>query len=263
MRVENVILFNNWKCFESYPGKVDRIYYGSEFCGSLLPAPADIDRLVNFERKAKISFSIVTPYLNQRGMKRLFRLLTFIDKNCPGIEVVVNDWGSFQIIREQFPGLLIVLGRVLSRQKRAPFVKTESGIIQLEELGLSHADKMYLKSSILQNDYLMGFVRQCGIRRMGLDNMRQGLIFQHRWMKIDLYYPYVYITTTDYCRYRRRTGVVDKGDCPCSCRDVPVARKVLMGKEWVYTHGNTQFYLNETLPVGMPAQVDRIVKIVF
>ena len=80
---------------------------------------------------------------------------------------------------------------------------------------------------------------------------------------MDLYCPYVYITTTDYCEHRLRQGFFKVANCLRSCRNVSNVRKVRMGKEWVYTHGNTQFYLNESLHTPIPAQVDRVVKVVF
>jgi collagenase-like PrtC family protease len=140
----NVILFDNFNNFKKILTGISRIYFGNGFCDHLLPLKKDIDTLVNLKGKRKVDFSIVTPYINQRNFPQLTDLLHNLNKNLPGIEIIVNDWGVLHLIKERFHNLFIVLGRLLSKQKRGFFIKSKlSGITLIENLNLKKADMKY------------------------------------------------------------------------------------------------------------------------
>ncbi|OIO36937.1 MAG: hypothetical protein AUJ74_00370 [Candidatus Omnitrophica bacterium CG1_02_44_16] len=265
--MEKVVLLNNWKHIKDKLSGMGRIYFGSEFCDYILPSPKDVDRLIKMRKDTNIAFSIVTPYLNQRRLTQLTKLLIFINVHTPEIEVIVNDWGVLHMLYTRFPRLQAVLGRVLSRQKRGPFVKVRSEFVQIEKLGLKKTDQIYLKSSILQNDHIVRLAKEYKIKRIGLDNTRQGIIFENKGFSIDLYYPYIYITTSNYCMTemieRKRELFVKTDACRRFCFNSGL-NKIKIGEEWVYLFGNTQFYPNDTTSMrGIPKYVNRLIKVSF
>lgn len=245
-----------------------RVYFGNEFCNYLLPTDRDISLLQNLKKKRKIEFGIVLPYINQLKIKQSVSLLRRIDKELPGSEIIVNDWGALNLIKNEFPGLTIVLGRLFSRQRRGFFLKGAAGKNTLiDAVNVGDREKEYLKSSVLQNDYLMGFFRELGIRRIGIDNLRQGIIPDNKYnMDVDLYYPLVYITTSNRCltaSLHRKDPVSSRiARCDNVCMRVPRRTMEILGVK-VYLVGNTQFYFNDKLGAGDTSSVSRLVETIF
>ena len=233
---------------------VSRVYFGNEFCDFLIPGKSEINRLFDITNKPGIKVSIVTPYLNERSLRNAEKLLSHINRNFPDTEIIVNDWGVFHLIKNNLPDLEIVMGRLLTRQKRGFFVKSkDSGVELIRKLRLTKADRSYLKCSVLQNSYMMDFISAAGIKRIGLDNTLQGIdISGYRKFNIDLYYPYAYITTSNYCL----TPLLEKGgglrDKIYKCDKICLRSKVrtiqVLGRN-IYLAGNTQFYRNELIKV--------------
>ena len=97
----------------------DRIYFGNEFCQNLMPTVAALTRYYTWAKKKKKDFTFVTPYLTNDWLAKLKKLLAFLDSQGR-TEVVFNDWGVFKVIRDNFPNLQPVLGRLLTKQRRDP-----------------------------------------------------------------------------------------------------------------------------------------------
>ena len=266
--MEKIALFQNIEHIKNISKDISRIYFGSEFCDYLIPSKKDIYTLVRLRDKRKVPFSIVTPYTNQRNFHRLAELLHYLNVNFPEMEVIVNDWGVLNLIKKRFHNLFIVLGRLLSKQKRGFFTKSKlSGITLIENLNLKKADIEYLKSSILQNEFLMKFIEEAGIKRIGLDNVEQGILLKNKNKNIyiDLYYPYIYITTSNYCLtaplYKRnnffsRTDKCDKVCLISSLHEIDVNGKYML------LSGNTQFYFNNQFNYVDRNKIDRLVEMV-
>lgn len=249
--MKKVLLTDKFPIPETAPKDISHIYYGNEFCDFLLPKKKDIESLNKSKRKKGIDFSIVIPYVNQRNFDKAAELLKFLNKTLPGIEIIVNDWGILHMIAGRFKKLIPVAGRLLNRQKQGFFVKTVSeGMKLITELGLNRHDKEYLSSSILQNNYILKILFKMGVRRIGLDNILQGINIEGYQGEIDIYYPYVYLTTSNYCLtanldksypYRKKISA-----CDGICRSLPQRSFNMCGKS-IYLRGNTQFYYNDDL----------------
>lgn len=262
--MKKVILTNNWDRLKKISPDLSRIYFGSEFCCSLLPSKEDLRKLVAFRKRTGVDFSIVTPYVSQRGFIKLAGLLSYLDKKLPGSEVIVNDWGVFNMISEKFHNLNMALGRVLSKQKRGFFVPLADKDMPVGSVRIKKAEKEYLRSSILQNRYLMDYVKMKGIRRIGLDNLKQGIIINKEMPCVDLYYPYVYVASSNYCiAASLGEGMklpISTDRCGKICK-IEEKRKSRLCGEDVYWSGNTQFYVNDKLKKADIKKIDRLVDV--
>ena len=250
--MEKVVLLNKIPSdIKDLSPDFQRIYFGSEFCDFLVPSMAEIRKLKQVERKQRVPFSIVTPYINERRLKHWLVLLSALDADYPGTEVIVNDWGIVFAIKNQFPRLSMVLGRVLSKQKRGFFTldryeSPEKVVLRREK------EKDYAHSSILQNRYLCDFLSKLTIDRMGLDNIAAPLqYFSSSRFMIDLYYPYIYLTTSNYCLLyvdEKRCGRYTKPEhCKAYCNQEWAVREIRAGEECIYLKGNTQFRFNDVV----------------
>jgi hypothetical protein len=263
--MENVILINNLDRLKKIKSGFSRIYFGGEFCGRLLPSKQDIQKLGVFKKRSGINFSIVTPYIGQRGFFKLVNLLGHLNKEYPGLEIIVNDWGVLNLISERFNNLTMALGRVLSKQKRGFFVPLAHKDVPADIIKIKNREKEYLRSSILQNESLMKYIQGKGINRIGLDNLKQGVIVDKDAFDIDLYYPYVYLASSSYCLSASfANGVklpVNTNKCGKICKKEKI-RVLKICKENTYLSGNTQFYINNGLGGADTKKIDRLINVV-
>ena len=112
----------NLKYFQK--DRYQRIYWGVEFCQNLIPNLVDTENILEFVKKNDLKFSFVTPFVTERGLKRLKEIFSWLKKKKIGCEVVVNDWGVLEYLHDEFSKYFgLALGRLLVRQQRDPAVK--------------------------------------------------------------------------------------------------------------------------------------------
>ncbi|MGG3823504.1 hypothetical protein AB4J90_11245 [Geobacillus thermodenitrificans] len=99
-----------------------RLYFGSEFCQYRIPKTTELAEAYAFARKRGYGFTFVTPYVPERGMKKLLPLLEWLQEEGDDVEVVVNDWGMLYMVASSFPSLRPVVGRLLNKMIRDPRV---------------------------------------------------------------------------------------------------------------------------------------------
>ena len=246
-----------------------RIYFGSETCDFLLPSKTDISVLMNIKKRFNIDFTIVMPCMTQHNFHLADKLLMHLNKSLPFTEIVVNDWGTLNLIKERYHNFCIILGRILNRQRRGNlFVNTKaSGVELTSDMKLiTKEDQVYLKASIIQNDYAMCFLKGLNIKRVSLDNLKQGLLLDNDDdIKIDLYYPYCYLTSSPYCLTRallkkpylfRRSTRCEK---VCLKKEV---EKIKICNETIYLVANSQFCFNDKVSSSILEKIDRLIKVV-
>lgn len=101
-----------------------RIYFGSDFCQTLLPLPSALREACRANAGACAGFTLVTPPVNDAGLERIAALLPFL-ADAPGegpAEVVVNDWGALRLVGRASGRIKPVLGRLMTRILRDPRV---------------------------------------------------------------------------------------------------------------------------------------------
>ncbi len=256
--MDQVLYLSNPSGLKYYQKDFTRIYFGQEFCEKLLPSKDDLEKLGAFSERAGVPLTLVTPYVTDKGLLSLEKLIEFFAEKMPKAEIVFNDWGVFQFTEENFPELKPVLGRLLNKQKRGPRI---TNII--EQVPKETRD--YYRGASLDVSVIAGFLKKKKIFRAEFDNLLQGLDMSglDKEIKRSLYLPYLFISTTRFCL----TANCDVGDTrvgvmPChhECQKYtfnlnnPVMKRTLIRK------GNTIFAINENIPeIVSRGEVDRIV----
>ena len=174
--------------------KYARLYFGNEFCQRLIPTKEDLDYIIDFVKKNNIKLSFVTPYVTDEGVERLEPLLELLDEKLPESEVIINDYGTLELMQEKKLKLKPVLGRLLTKQKRGP--RIINIMDKLPKPAIEHFKKSNAEVPIFQD-----FLVKNGFERVELDNLLQGIEddFSKSRIKASLYFPYVYVTTTRFC----------------------------------------------------------------
>ena len=234
---------------DTLPPEITRIHAGAEFCPWRLPATAELRRILTWTHARGRSFTLVTPVLGelQRGLLGA-ALAELLPAFLPYDEVVISDWGALDLVRAVRPEATVVLGRVLSGQKRDA---------RTVDLPLNEDQREHFRQGSWYAAPAVDLLVKLGIRRIELDNLLQGIAPLPGALRGTLHLPYAMVAASRNCPFRR-PGSAEP--CPQPCGEVftltsaehPVP--LLQG-------GNTQFLRHERLPQNLAALgVDRIVE---
>ena len=237
-----------------------RLYFGMEFCERLLPGSPQLKNAVNFARDNNADFTLVTPYVTEKGLKQVEKLIITLCEIKPQSEIIFNDWGIFHLLREKHYPVKPVLGRLLNKLKRGPRIVPVRDKIPGTSLD-------YFMTPNLSIPEIQSFLLHRGINRVECDNILQGLNLDDisKELHISLYLPFAYVTTSRFCLMpaihdpeEMKIGVLP---CKKECQQYafslwnPVMTVPLVRK------GNTIFFSNEEIPYHLiqEQKIDRIV----
>ncbi|MBI5695049.1 MAG: hypothetical protein HZC51_04790 [Nitrospirae bacterium] len=235
-----------------------RAYFGAEFCQWRLPGRAGLAGAIALAEGRGMSFTLVTPWVTDEGIRRLkalFRVLT--GAGMKEAEVVVNDYGVLTLLREEFPGLAPVLGRLLVKRKCCPRIP---GMLE----GMPDAGRDIYLHAGMEDPVAAGLIKGFGVKRVDMDVPLQGLApdLKSAGLRGSVYTPYAYVTTTRHCPasfdgtgWQAFEGCRLKG-----CLKNVLSLTNPAHEARLLMRGNTQFVENRELPEGLAAMgIDRIV----
>ncbi len=237
-----------------------RIYFGQEFCERLMPGAKDLAEVLAFADEQGVGFSLVTPYVTNKGLDALEKLLPMLAERRPDAEVVCNDWGVLHLLRSDYPVLVPVLGRLLNKNKRGPRIMNIIDKVPPET-------RDYFVGTNLDVPAAAGFLKKRGVYRVEFDNLLQGLDLDKADPEIhkSLYLPFAFVSTTRFCLTANcdsAEGADYVGIMPCGreCKEYTFGMaNPVMGMPLI-RKGNTLFFINETIPeVVNKGGVDRVV----
>ncbi len=153
----------------------ERLYFGSEFCHYRLVDAEDLLRAYEASREAGYAFTFVTPYLPQSGLQRLASCLAALAERLKRdgvatVEVVVNDWGVLNHLKQHYPCYKPVLGRLLNKMIRDPRVTQH-----YNRSGAPVQANTALKQASFTQNAFRTFLREAGVQMIELDNTLQGI----------------------------------------------------------------------------------------
>ncbi|WP_303720751.1 hypothetical protein [Malonomonas rubra] len=193
MAVERALFLSRWDGV--LPDKYQRLYFGTEFCSWAFPPRRQIEAVLDAARTAGLSFTLVTPILREETLAELSALFTSLAKQLqPDDEVVISDFGTLHLVRELLPQIEVVLGRVLSGQKRGP---------RIEDLSLSSEALEYFRQGSWYSAEAVSLLQEQGIRRVELDNLLQGVAPLPKALCGTLHTPYAMVTSSRNCPFHQ------------------------------------------------------------
>ena len=255
--MEQAIFISDIKKLKQADSKYSRLYFGNEFCQRLIPSLEDCKGIMDFVLGQKMNFTLVTPYVTDGGVRSLRPILEYIIGNLPGSEIVINDWGVLRLLRKEFNYPNFVLGRLLTKQKRGPRIMNLMGKVP-------QAMIQHFKESNIDVPIVKDFLANCGIKRIELDNLLQGITREGLALRASLYVPFAYITSTRFCLVAScetgRKYLRSMPACNKECRRYTFRLRHKTMPVDVFLRGNTQFFRNERMPEDLDRlKIDRIV----
>jgi len=173
-----------------------RIYWGNEFCETLIPGPGATGRLAEALRRRELAWTLVTPYATDQGLDRLSRLLAELPRHLRPDEAVVNDWGVLRWLHREYPEIRPVMGRLMNKMIRDPRVATK-----FDNPHSPQEARDALKGWSISTDSYQDFLRGRGVARVEIDSPLQGMSvdFGDTGVAASIYLPFGYVTTGRIC----------------------------------------------------------------
>ncbi len=241
-------------CFVTEPDSVpagdwSHLYFGSEFCSWTFPGKTAIESAIATARQNGLAFSLVTPVVSESFIPRLKETLEIIIPQLErDDEIIVSDLGTIRLAKSIAPDMKLVVGRVLSGQKRGP---------RILDLDLNEEEVEYFQKGSWYQSEAVAFLHEQGIERVELDNLLQGVAPLPAGLRGALHVPWAMVTSSRNCPFREPGQT---GACPGGCGEV---MKLTTPQTPIplYQAGNSQFLSNENLPENLAALgIDRIVE---
>jgi hypothetical protein len=227
---------------ESMNIKFSHVYFGNEFCQKIIPNSDEVKKAFNYARYKGLTFSLVTPYVTNEGLKKIEPLLQELSRKSASCEVIVNDYGVLELLRQEFANLKPVLGRILDKQDREPRYP----------LGEKH--KLEKKASQFSVPAYNDFMKSNGVRRIEFDYGQafKTIDLRQSGFKVSVYVPYGYITTGRICMIGSLHQPVGKkflvnGKCAKECQSFSslLYNPQLAKEKKLINRGNTVFFTND------------------
>ena len=258
--MEKALYISRLSDFKFWRAEHSRIYFGNEFCDRLIPSEEELGRALSFAAGRGLGFTLLTTFCTDKNLLSYKKLFDLLSQSKADSEIVINDWGLLKIAKN-YP-FDLVLGRLLNKQKRGPRIM---GVIErLPEL----MRERFRKSGI--NGYFSAFLSDCGVKRVELDNLLQGISldeFRGRGIYCSLYTPFGYITVSRSCPHRCRRDLSSDTVADSICR-----RECLENRYWLrhpqmpvplISKGNAVFFENKIIPEPILHEGDIVNRIVY
>lgn len=264
-------IITNIKLDDKNLKSIDRVYIGNDFCQEKFNVNEIKKLLIFYNNKVKIT--LLLPFFTDTFFCKLEKLLPFIKNNTSikYFEIVFNDWGTFYYLRKNYPFFSLVMGRLLTKQKKDPRVNVilnnlqdkfrilkskedEKKIIFTKKVPKSLVN-IFSRSSI-ETKELFCFLIKNNVKRIEIDNIQADIIMEkNNKVKVSLYYPYSLLTLTRYCG-----ALYNKTDRVCNkiCNNAPINLK-----NGFYIKANALYYKNENLPDEQLLKMNNIDRIVY
>ena len=178
------------------PEAFRRIYVGDEFCLHRLVDPQGLEAIVRMARDRSRAVTLLTPPVTDEGLERCAVLFDRLEDSHLEAEVVVNDWGALQFLRERHPSLPVSLGRLLNKGFKDPRLQNAGAFARLSEEAAELLDRCTFDSYRFQEE-----MARRGVSRLERDLLPHGT---PRWETLgglgtSVYFPFGYVTMGRVC----------------------------------------------------------------
>ena len=206
----------------------NRLYFGAEVCQKLIPSVYDCEKAYIYAQKHNMKFSYVTPGLFDNALLKTEDSLKLLNDYNDNIEVVCNDWGMVQLIKNKYSNLKPVLGRMIDKLSREPRLSNE----QFKDIYGEEGIRFLKTPNIFVKEY-QEIIDLYNIEMVELDCVPQGLNLNNNInfkYKIGIHVPFYYITTGVICMLQiMNSDEHDKynfsNSCMRSCKNIDIIMK--------------------------------------
>lgn len=245
----------------------ERLYIGNDYCEKNWDANTII-KLINFYKSKKIT--LLLPFFTDTGLKKLAIILKYLKENrLKNLEIVFNDWGTFYYLRKYYPKINLILGRLLTKQRKDPrmdiilknkqehfkiFKNTDYFFVYTKPVPSSLFE--LFSKNIIETPEIIKFLLENNVSRIEIDNLVWNMQSNlSKNIKVSMYYPYMILNVTRYCgAINNKYEIVCNKDCLKKSKNI---------SENVFIKGNAMYYKNVVMPSKKILKINNIDRIIY
>ncbi|MDO5517551.1 MAG: hypothetical protein Q4F66_08340 [Clostridium sp.] len=247
---------------ELFKKNISRVYIGNEFCHNLFP---DVHLLIKMMDRAKIKklgITLCFTYMRDCFIEKTEEIINKVYMWCrehnTSIEIVINDWGMLELIKDKSDYFKICLGVLLNKRKKDPRYMYKKGYEENKNLMAENSLNSSIFTEFLKDNKVERYeYENCGYRM----DIAEG---SH-----SLHMPFYVTNTSQYCPLYAMCKNQDRGkqqlvvSCPKYCRDYvfsyPKHLKMVGRYNSLFAFDDTLLKDSDKLKYYVNSGIDRIV----
>jgi hypothetical protein len=221
-----------------------RVYLGDEFCLHRQVDPKALIEFVRLAEERSWAVTLLTPPVTDDGLERCAPLFDRIDDPRLEAEVVVNDWGTLQFLRERHPSLRLSLGRLLNKGFKDPRLPDAAAFARMSEEAAGLLSRSTFDSPRFQDE-----MSRLRVTRFERDLLPHGIPGweEPQGLGTSVYLPFGYVTMGRVCWLASFEGSTEEkfslaDQCHRSCRDLSLHLEDAQTDLKLLQEGNAVFY---------------------
>lgn len=259
---EEYLCENHIENHELFKKDITRVYIGNEFCHNLFPETNLLIKMMDRAESKNLNITLCFTYMRdcliERTEETINKVYSWCVEHKKQIEVVINDWGMIELLKDKQDYIKICLGVLLNKRKKDPRYSYKKGYEENKDL----IAKNSLNSSIFTE-----FLKENGIERYEYESC--GYRMDIAEGKHSMHMPFYVTNTSQYCplysmcKYQNRGKQELVLNCPKYCRDYifsyPKHLKMVGRYNSLFAFDNILLKDRERLEYYLESGIDRIV----
>jgi len=247
---------------ELFKNDIRRVYIGNEFCHNLFPETSLLLKMMDRAESKNLNITLCFTYMRDCLIEKTKETINKVYRWClehkKQIEIVINDWGMLELLKDKLDYIKICLGVLLNKRKKDPRYIYKKGYEENKDLIAENS----LNSSIFRN-----FLKENGIERYEYENC--GYRMKIAPGNHSIHMPFYVTNTSQYCplysmcKYQNRGKQELVIKCPKYCRDYifsyPKHLKMVGRYNSLFAFDDTLLKDRKKLEYYLESGIDRVV----
>ena len=203
---------------ELFKKDITRVYIGNEFCHNLFPETSLLIKMMERAESKNLNITLCFTYMRDCLIENTEKIINKVYSWCRDhekyIEIVINDWGMVELLKDKQDYIKISLGVLLNKRKKDPRYMYKKGYEENKDL---------MAQNSLNSTTFTNFLKEIGIKRYEYESC--GYRMDIAQGKHSLHMPFYVTNTSQYCPLYAMCKHQNRGkqelvlNCPKYCRD--------------------------------------------
>ena len=247
---------------ELFKKDITRVYIGNEFCHNLFPEISLLIKMMERAESKNLNITLCFTYMRDCLIEKTEEIIDKVYSWCreheKHIEIVINDWGMLELLKDKQDYIKICLGVLLNKRKKDPRYMYKKGYEENKDL---------MAENSLNSTIFTDFLKDNGINRYEYESC--GYRMDIAKGKHSLHMPFYVTNTSQYCplyamcKYQSRGRQELVLNCPKYCRDYvfsyPKHLKMIGRYNSLFAFDDTLLKDKDKLEYYIENGIDRIV----
>ena len=241
---------------------IDRIYVGNEFCHNLFPGKKVLFKILEKAVSEGVNITLCFTYMRECLIPKTMEIIKEVYDFCVTsnieIEIVINDYGMLELLKDKGKFFKLSLGVLLNKRKKDPRYIYKKGYAENKEL---------MSENSLNSNVFTELLKENNVERYEYESCSYDIKIPEG--KHSIHIPFYVTNTSQYCTLYAKCTTMDRGrqkfvvNCPKYCNDYvflyPDHLKMVGRYNSLFAFDDTLLYDDKKLTKYIYKGIDRVV----